>query len=70
MLNMPRNAFSLPDTIDALVANSKSRKIWNTERDRAAMQMQRERRRRQADQPTVQLANLLAEKKPGANASP
>ena len=57
---MPRDGLSLPDTIDARVADGQVREIWNTERERAAMQVRRERRRRQA-QPAAQPAELLAE---------
>ena len=67
---MSRNALYLLDAIDTLVSDGQSCEIGNVERERAAMQMRRERRRRKPDQPAARPADLLAEREPGANASP
>jgi len=67
---MSLNALSTPGTIGAPGDDDQGRKDWNTERARAAMQMRRERRRRQSGMPAPQRGNLTAKTRPGANASP
>lgn len=46
------------------------RERWNVERERAAIQMHRERRRRQSGQLAVPPGDILAETEPGDNDLP
>lgn len=67
---MSLNALSTPDTIGAPGGDDQGRADWNAERARAAMQMRRERRRRQSGMPAPQRVNLTAKTRPGADAAP